>query len=362
MKTLAWMMAGLIQAGNISLTAWVPSVHSRAVYAPSPVRRWTRWLAHTRLDVPALYGPLMQHAMAAWGAQRVYLALDPSMLWKTSGLVRLALVYRGRAIPMVWTVLEHPSSRVAYDVDTELLDKVVEGLPVGCTVVCPAERGFADTHLMTHLTGLGWHGRIRVNGSVWIHRQGKRRGKVNRLPLSPGKALFWPQVYLPKPGYGPVHLALGRPIGSQDSWFVVSDEPTDEKTFAAYGLRFASEEHCLDDTSQGFQLESSLSRSANALDRLCGVLAITTRYRVAQGTAVVAQGQRRWGDAPWFRGQRYLTIGWKWVKLALSRGDALIPHLQRSAEADPAPAMASKIQQQKPSQRFLALEFEDAVA
>jgi DDE family transposase len=356
------MMAGLIQAGNISLTAWVPYVHSRAVYAQSTVRRLTRWLENTRIDVHALYGPLIQQAIAEWGDQRVYLALDTSMLWHTYCLVRLSLVYRGRAIPMVWTVLEHPSSRVAYDVYKELLDKLVEWLPFGCTVVFTADRGFADTHLMKHLTGLGWHWRIRIKGSFWIYRQGKRRCKVNRIPLSPGKALFWHHVYLTKQGYGPVHLAMGRPISSQEYWFVVSDEPTDEKTFEEYGLRFDIEENFLDDKSNGFQLESSLIRSANALERLCGVLAITTLYLVAQGTAVVAQGKRRWVDSHWFRGQSYLKIGWNWVKLALSRGDALIPHLHLSAEADPAPAMASKIQHQKPPQLFFALEFEDAVA
>jgi Transposase DDE domain len=362
LKTLAWMMAGLIQAGNISLTAWVPYVHSRAVYAQSTVRRFTRWLENTRIDVHALYGPLIQQAIAEWGDQRVYLALDTSMLWNTYCLVRISLVYRGRAIPMVWTVLEHPSSSVAYDVYKELLDKLVEWLPFGCTVVCTADRGFADTHLMKHLTGLGWHWRIRINGSLWIYRQGKRRCTVNRIPLSPGKALFWHHVYLTKQGYGPVHLAMGRPISSQEYWFVVSDEPTDEKTFEEYGLRFDIEEHFVDDTSNGFQLESSLIRSANALERLCGVLAITTLYLVAQGTAVVAQGTRRWVDSHGFRGQSSLKIGWNWVKLALSRGDALIPHWHLSAEADPAPAMASKIQHQKPPQLFFALEFEDAVA
>jgi len=362
LKTLAWMMAGLIQAGKISLTTWVPYVHSRAVYAQSTVRRFTRWLENTRIDVHALYGPLIQPAIAEWGDQRVYLALDTSMLWNTYCLVRISLVYRGRAIPMVWTVLEHPSSSVAYDVYKELLDKLVEWLPFGCTVVFTADRGFADTHLMKHLTGLGWHWRIRIKGSFGISRQGKRRCKVNRIPLSPGKALFWHHVYLTKQGYGPVHLAMGRPISSQEYWFVVSDEPTDEKTFEEYGLRFDIEENFLDDKSNGFQLESSLIRSANARERLCCVLAITTLYLVAQGTAVVAQGKRRWVDSHWFRGQSYLKIGWNWVKLALSRGDALIPHLHLSAEADPAPAMASKIQHQKPPQLFFALEFEDAVA
>jgi hypothetical protein len=80
------------------------------------------------------------------------------------------------------------------------------------------------------------------------------------------------------------------------------------------------------------------------------VLAITTLYLVTQGTEVVTHGKRRWVDAHWFRGQSYLKIGWHWVHLALSRGYALMTRMHLSPEADPAPAMASKIQHQKQSQ------------
>jgi Transposase DDE domain len=360
LKTLAWMVVGLIQCGKISLTAWAPYVHSRAVFAQSTVRRFARWLENDRIDVHALYGPLIQQALAEWGTQVLYLALDTSMLWETYCLVRISLVYRGRAVPIVWTVLEHPSSSVAYEVYKGLLDKVAELLPVLCHVVFTADRGFADTHLMQHLTGLGWHWRIRIKGSFWIYRHGKRHCKVNRIPLAPGQALFWQHVSITKQEYGPVHLALGRPLDSQEYWFVVSDEPTASKTFAEYGRRFDIEENFLDDKSNGFQLESSLIRAAHALERLCCVLAITTLYLVAQGTVVVHQGKRRWVDAHWFRGQSYLKIGWNWVKLALSRGYELLTSLHLSAEADPAPAMASNIQHQKQPQLFSTMEFHDA--
>ena len=176
------MVVGLIQSGNISLTAWVPYVHSRAMFAQSTVRRLTRWLENERIAVHTLDGPLIQQAIAEWGDQRVYLALDTSMLWNTSCLVRISLVYRGRAIPLVWTVLEHPSRSVAYHVYKEMLDQVAELLPCQCTVVFTADRGFADTHLMAHLTRLGWHWRMRIKGSFWVYRHGKCRCKVNRIP------------------------------------------------------------------------------------------------------------------------------------------------------------------------------------
>jgi hypothetical protein len=84
-------------------------------------------------------------------------------------------------------------------------------------------------------------------------------------------------VSITKKRYGPVHLAVARPWQGQEVWYGLSDEPTAEKTFKEYGLRFDIEENFLDDTSNGFQLASSLIRSAEALTRLCLVLAVTTR-------------------------------------------------------------------------------------
>jgi hypothetical protein len=362
LKTLAWMVVGLIQSGTISLTAWTPYVHSRAVYAQSIVRRFARWLGNDRIEVHALYGPLMQQALAEWGDHILYLALDTSPLWNTYCVVRLSLVYRGRAVPLVWKVLEHPSSSVAYDIYQDVLDKVAELLPCQYTVVFTADRGFADTRLMEHLARLGWHWRIRIKGSFWSDRDGKRRCKMNRMRLPAGKALFWHHVYMTKQRYGPVHMAMARGHDGKEDWFVVSDEPTDVKTFEEYGLRFDIEENFLADKSNGFQLESSLIRSAAALERLCLVLAITTLYLVAQGTEVVQQGKRRWVDPPWFRGQSSLKIGWKWVTLALSRRYKLVTRVHLVGGADPDPAIASKSQYQKQLRRFSTLGGQDAAA
>jgi hypothetical protein len=125
-------------------------------------------------------------------------------------------------------------------------------------------------------------------------------------------------------------------------------------------LRFDIEENFLDDTSKGFQLESSLMRSAEALTRLCLVWAVTTLYLVAQGTEVVNQGKRRWVAPHWFRGQSYVKIGWNWVKWALSRGGKLIPPLHLASNRAPEPAMASKRQYQHDCQTRFTFEFQDA--
>jgi hypothetical protein len=281
------------------------------------------------------------------------------MLWNMYCVARISVIYRGRAVPLVWCVLEHGSASVSYDTYKDRLDRAALLLPGHCQVVFLADRGFADTELMRHLHRLGWHFRIRIKRSFWLYRRGRPRCKVECLAVARGHACFWPRVFITEQRYGPMHLAVARPQQGNDVWYVLSDEPSDVPTLEEYGLRFAIEENFLDDKSNGVQLASSLMRSASALTRLCLVLAMTTLYLVAQGVEVVKQGKRRWVDSHWFRGQSYLKIGWNWVKLALSRGMDLITTMHLSSDCDPEPAMASKRQYQQYCQTRFAFECQD---
>ena len=163
-----------------------------------------------------------------------------TLLWDKYCQVRIAVIYRGRAIPIVWQVLEHGSSSVSYAVYHELLARTAAWLPLGCRVVFLADRGFADRDLLAELRRLGWHGRIRIKGNFWVYGRGVRY-QVGAIPLAPGQARFWHHVYLAAHRYGPVHLALAHPQGSTECWCVVSDEPTDWYTREEYGPRVTAQ-------------------------------------------------------------------------------------------------------------------------
>jgi len=272
------------------------------------------------------------------------------MLWDTYCLVRLSLVYRGRAIPLVWKVIEHPSAMVAYEEYADLLDQLAQ-LVWGQTgsIIVLADRGLADTDLMAHRRRLGWHWRIRLKSRFWVYRPGHPRRKVSQFFVAPGQAQFWAGVRITEQQFGPVHLAIGQPRGETERWVVLSDQPVSRETLVEYGLRFDIEENFLDDKSNGFQLESSRLRSAQVLERLCLVLALTTLYLVSQGIQVVEKGQRRGVDPHWFRGGSYLKIGWNWVRRALATGQALSTRWPLSSQPDPQPAMASRRQAVKRS-------------
>ncbi len=337
---LVWMVVGLIRSEKISPTAWVPYIESRAQYAQSTQRRFARWIYNDRICVGELYGPLIQEGLSEWGEDTLYIALDTSRLFEEYCLIRISVIFRGRAVPVVWKVIEHKSSTVAYEVYKELLDDAAKLLPGGVPVVFLADRGFADTNLMRHVRELGWHFRIRIKCNFQVYYNGEFRS-VDEIPLRPGEAVFLNHVHLTWGKYGPVHLALGCSPDGKQRWYVASDEPVSIETFQEYGLRFDIEENFLDDKSNGFQLESSKIRSAEGLERLCMVIAVATLYLVSQGVEVVSKGKRRLVDSHWFRGSSYLKIGWGWVKTALARGWRLCSKLCLVGGRDPEPAIAS---------------------
>lgn len=352
-QTLIWMVIGLVCSECINLTKWTVYIHSRAVFAQSHQRRFSRWLHNPRINVQKLYSPLIAQALAAWGEPCITLIEDTSMLWDEYCLIRLSVQYRGRAVPLVWRVIRHGSSAVGVEVYQAMLKRASGLIPVGVSVCFLADRGFADTTLMRYLRDeLHWHFRIRVKSNSWIHRAGKGWIQLNQYHLAWGEVVLLQGVRLTKTQVlDGVHLALARDPLSGQVWMVVSDESTSLQTFREYGERFQIEEELLDEKSNGFQLERSEIRSAPALSRLCLVMAVATLLLTVQGQQVVAAGKRRWVDAHWQRGNSYLRIGWNWLKGVLHQGWRLFSTISLSGYADPEPASASKKQIQKQLER-----------
>ena len=356
LTTCVGMICALLEAGSVNLTQWIPYIPCRGKYAQSQQRRLHRWLHNSRINIHRLYKPLIQSALSSWEEKTIYLSLDTSVFWEDYCLIRLAVVHRGRAIPVVWRVKEHGSATVAFSDYWEMLKSASHRLPPGVEVVLLADRGFIHRDLMKAVKEkLRWHYRIRLKKDCWIW-VGHRCCQLQDYHFSAGEALCLQNVRLYKDQPSElVNVIIGRNNVNGEFWAVVSDETTTLQTYAEYGLRFDIEENFLDDQSRGWNVQGSQIRSVCAVSRLFFLLAVTTLYVTAQGVEVVSSGKRRWVDAHWFRGNSYFRIGWMWVKSAALRGWQLIEKVLLTSHIDPQPARASHRQYQ---QRCDRLEFQ----
>jgi hypothetical protein len=356
-QTFVWAIVGVIESKKPHFSHWIP-VRGGLAKAASKERQFSRWLHNDKIRPMLIYQKLVNSMLTDWCNETAYLALDSTQLWKQFVIVRLALVYCGRAIPLGWVVCASGSATVAVRRYQRMLAQVAAQMPITTKVVLLADRGFSHIDLMKIATQLGWHFRIRLKSDTWIHLSDGKRRQIKALMPPVGKGSCYASVWITNQPYGPLHLAIAQVItpNGTEKWAIISDEPVGRHTFDEYGLRFDIEENFLDDKSAGFNLEDSQLHDSMAISRLCLILATATVYLVSTGSAVVACGLRPLVDTHWRRGLSYLQIGWRWCKHAVANRKWLHYFLWLPPNPDPEPAIASWKQFYRPTFELHTLE------
>lgn len=336
LKALAWMVNALICSGKINLSEWESYVVSRATKAQSTERRWQRFIRNRRIKVRSMYVPLVMAAINDWTKQRIYLALDTTMLWNRFCIIHLSVVCGGRAVPFFWKVLAHKSSTVAfaeYKLMLRLAQKLLSNYP---DIMLLADRGFANHQLVRWLQNSNWHYCLRLPSDVTLH--GARRHPIELKYLYPAKseAIFYHRVGLWLDGELRCNIVLANVNGVREPWAVITDEDPSLQTLWQYGLRFRVEELFLDSKSGAFQLEESRIRDCQSLDRLYLVVALALLFATAHGMTIQLNGLRTQVDPHWKRGLSYLKIGLRWLKGVLHKGrDLFFPTTLFSQDLQP---------------------------
>jgi len=153
---------GLCLTHTVRLSAWAEVTQSRAQYAASRVRRFSRWLHHPAISPAQWYEPLLQAALVDWPLdQRLYIALDTTA-FTPFVLIRASLVYRGRAISVAWRALRHRSTQVSFEAYQLVLNQICALIPPGMVITRLSDRGFVHERLLHYLRQHRWHGSLAI--------------------------------------------------------------------------------------------------------------------------------------------------------------------------------------------------------
>ena len=312
---LAWMVAGLLLSETVCFDRWKARLPLAYCLAASWQRRCQRWLANSRIDVEALYGPLILWAIEHWQnpGHTLHLALDTTMLWNRFCVVVLSVVCHGRAIPLLWQTLEHPSASVSASVSIGLLEKADQLLVGFGAITLLADRAFPCDELLSWFRGRPrWSYVMRLRGDTEIHGTAAPLGcQVRKLQLRRGQCRGFRGVRLWADGSQSVNLVLAHPTGLpvEEPWFLISNLAPDLELVWSYEKRFCCEQLFRDQKSGVFQLTDSGLREPQRIDRLLMVVAIAVLAGSLQGYALSLAGLRRQVDPHWKRGMSFLRIG-----------------------------------------------------
>jgi hypothetical protein len=163
----------------------------------------------------ALYRPLVLWAIQQCQkpGQALLLALDTTVLWNRFCVVVLSVVCHGRAIPLLWQTLEHPSASVSAEVVLALLQRADRLLAGFTAITVLADRAFPSAELLSWFeTQPRWRSVMRLRSDTWIHGAAAPMGcEVRHLRLPRGHCRGFRDVLLWGNGHQRANLLLARP-------------------------------------------------------------------------------------------------------------------------------------------------------
>jgi hypothetical protein len=116
-----------------------------------------------------------------------------------------SVVYHGRAIPLLWSVVKGKKGHLPEEVHCALIRRLREVIPAQAEVVLLGDGEFDGTQLQATIRASTWHYVCRTATSILIFTP-DRVFTVGDLPLQRGEAVCIADVQMTAKRYGPVLL------------------------------------------------------------------------------------------------------------------------------------------------------------
>jgi hypothetical protein len=288
LNTLAALISGIVGAKHSHLPKLAGEVPDGTKPA-SRVKRFERWLTNDTITWELYFLPFVEVLLASLAAQTLVLVMDGSGVGRGCVTLMLSVVYRGRALPVAWLVVNGKKGHFPETCHVELVNRVRDRLPAGADVVLGGDGEFDGTDLQATVAEAHWHYVCRTAKNMLVYEAGDAFHLAD-LPLSPGERLGLPEVQVTQDRYGPV-LAIGWwAKDQQEPWYLITNFELVEEACRFYQKRFRIETFFSDQKSRGFRLHPSHLNHPERLSRLLRAACLAYLWIVYLGALAQRDG------------------------------------------------------------------------
>jgi len=324
LRNFAWLLAGLYQSKSIHQSKMAAKIPGKVVLA-SRTRRLSRLLDNPAIRVREWYHPLASGILRAIVAVgEVRLIVDGSKVGFGHQLLMVAVAYRKRTIPLVWTWVKGSRGHSSSLKQLALLAYVHSLLPPQAAVLLVGDSEFGAVEVQKQLEKWGWQYVLRQKGQYLVLAFGQRSARRLDSLVSKAGEMAW----LPKSRFTQLHLwrinilAYWKP-GEKEPWLLATNLPQPRLALQAYRRRMWIEEMFGDMKGHGFDLESTHLRNFLRLSRLTLAVVLLYIWLLSFGSRVIKNGQRRLVDRNDRRDYSLFRIGWNMADRRLSNEEGL---------------------------------------
>jgi DDE family transposase len=341
LNTLALLICGIVDAQHVQFDKLAAHAPIRGRKNESLITRFRRFVKHDDLTPEALWLPFARAVLTALAHAPLTILLDGTSAGRGCVVLMASVVYRGRAIPLLWLVVKGKKGHLAEELHCALIRCLREVIPAQADVMLLGDGEFDGTQLLSTIRESTWHYACRTATNILIYAE-ERVFTVGDLPLSRGEAVAIADVQMTAKRYGPIMLIGLWEAKHTEPLYLITSLTQAEVAVERYRLRFRIECMFADHKSRGFQIAKSHLAAPERLARL--LIATSLAYLWVHAVAIFAQ--RRGWLAQFHRTDRcdlsLFQIGLRAIRYALREGYRVPVRFQLPVDPPTAPQAANK--------------------
>ena len=318
-RNFVLLIYGIYTSKSVSLSKIAGQIPGKAKLL-STVKRIDRFLDNPAVQVRDWYKPIakewLEKQLAAIG--EIHLIVDGTKIGFGHQLLMVSLAYRKRAIPIVWTWVQHVRGHSTGNTQIALLAYVKALLPATTAVFIVGDTEFGPVKVLKQLEKWHWFYVLRqkTDTGVWssADQEWKPFGSfVNKA----GQSLWLGSKEFSQAHIHTVNLLAHWKIGEKEPWLLATNLPDLHTALIFYKRRMWIEEMFGDLKDHGFDLECSMLHSFIRLSRLTLAVAFLYVWLVSTGAKTIHNGLRHLVDRNDRRDLSIFQIGLRFIQRCL---------------------------------------------
>jgi hypothetical protein len=301
-KGLALWSIGIVLAKSsslhavaLALTCWlgfnVSSLRRRLQewYYPAAAKKGHgsgAWGVHRRdWDPNTVSADLLTWIVKDWPGKQLVLALDPTNFDNRFTVLNVSVMYRGCAVPVIWTVVEEGEPGAWEPHWERMLRILANHLPGGWQVLVLTDRGMYSPSLFRCLVQLHWHPFLRIRGQGFYRPHGSQKwlDLHDLQPAIGATQAFTAEVFKNEEGRLDCTLLAFQGEGYAEAWLIVTDLSVEVAKASWYGLRSWIEQGYKRVKGEGWNLPRTRVSSCVRLERRWLAVAVATMWVLKAG-------------------------------------------------------------------------------
>ena len=322
LENMLLLVVGMFQAGSVHLSKVARKLPIDAQKL-SLTRRLRRFLDNEAVDVRSWYHPWASHLIeSASSGGQLNLIIDTTKISSKFRKISVAVAYKRRALPLMWDWVPYARGHCTVNQQIALFQQLRELIPADVRVSLVGDGEFGNPLLIEYLDFWGWDYALRQksNTKIWM-RGAEGWQRLDELGIQRGDQWWIGHVVLTEASSYPAHVVTIWHPNEKEPILLATNQLDPKATWRLYKRRMWIEEMFGDMKGHGFDLEASCLGTADRLSRLTMVVCILYLWLVAQGEALIRDGQTHLVDRRDRRDLSIFRLGWDYIErlLALQR-------------------------------------------